>query len=154
MGVSAEAPWTDCAYKLVEYAGRPVLKLSTKKQTLPGAKQVFRYRDPGGAYLRDIIASASEAPKGAETLLGEVVREGKCLRPTPALEELRQRFRREFACLPERHKALTSPESYDVRISQELQNLQRRVVEEVKRRELGPENEAACHAAEHRPAAK
>jgi len=54
VGVSADAPWTDCAYKLVEYAGRPVLKLSTKKQTLPGPKQVFRYRDPAGTYLRGI----------------------------------------------------------------------------------------------------
>ena len=28
VGVSADAPWTDCAYKLVEYRGRPTLKLS------------------------------------------------------------------------------------------------------------------------------
>src|SRR6516162_8805652 len=60
VGVSADAPWTDCAYKLVEYAGRPVLKLSTKKQTLPGPKQVYRYRGTEGRYLRDIITQAKE----------------------------------------------------------------------------------------------
>jgi nicotinate phosphoribosyltransferase len=136
VGVSADAPWTDCAYKLVEYDGRPVLKLSSKKQTLPGAKQIVRYRDSEGMFLRDILAPADEPVNEVETLLGEVMRDGKRLWPSLALEELRQRFRREFACLPERHKALKSPEPYEVVISEELQSLQRRVIEEVKRREL------------------
>ena len=46
MGVSADAPSLDTAYKLVEYAGRPVMKLSSGKETLPGPKQVYRGR-PG-----------------------------------------------------------------------------------------------------------
>jgi nicotinate phosphoribosyltransferase len=136
VGVSADAPWTDCAYKLVEYAGRPVLKLSTKKQTLPGPKQVFRHRDSKGAFLRDVIGCARESPEGAETLLVEVMRAGARLRPDPSLEELRERFRREFVSLPERHKALESPETYNVGISQELEELQRRIVAETKKREL------------------
>ena len=36
MGVSSDAPWSDMAYKLVKYDGRPVLKLSTGKISLPG----------------------------------------------------------------------------------------------------------------------
>jgi nicotinate phosphoribosyltransferase len=40
IGVSADAPYLDTAYKLVEYDGRPVMKLSTAKVTLPGPKQV------------------------------------------------------------------------------------------------------------------
>jgi nicotinate phosphoribosyltransferase len=119
----------------VGYDGRPVLKLSSKKQTLPGAKQVFRYCDAERMFLRD-LASADESVNGAEALLGEVMRDGKRLRPSLAREELRQRFRREFTCLPQWHKALKSPEPYEVVISEELQNLQRRVVEEVERREL------------------
>jgi hypothetical protein len=87
-------------------------------------------------FLRDILASAGESVNGGEVLLDEVMRDGERLRPSLALDELRQRFRREFVCLPERHKALKSPDPYEVAISQELQNLQRRVVEEVKRREL------------------
>ena len=47
MGVSADAPSLDSAYKLVEYAGRPVRKLSPGKATLPGRKQVWR-RTPIG----------------------------------------------------------------------------------------------------------
>src|ERR1019366_7071919 len=42
LGVSADAPYLDMTYKLVEYASRPVVKLSTGKETLPGPKQVFR----------------------------------------------------------------------------------------------------------------
>ena len=62
VGVSADAPWTDCAYKLVEYDGRPVLKLSPGKQSLPGRKQVFRYRDESGIYVRDVVGLADEQP--------------------------------------------------------------------------------------------
>src|SRR6516162_11120433 len=87
VGVSADAPWTDCAYKLVEYAGRPVLKLSAKKQTLPGPKQVFRFRDAGGTYLRDVVAKAEERSEGGEPLLGEVMKEGRRVAPDPTLEE-------------------------------------------------------------------
>ena len=38
MGVSADAPWFDIAYKLVEHNGRPVLKLSTGKVSSPAKK--------------------------------------------------------------------------------------------------------------------
>ena len=47
MGVSADAPSLDSAYKLVEYDGRPMLKLSEAKATEPGRKQVFRGRRRG-----------------------------------------------------------------------------------------------------------
>jgi nicotinate phosphoribosyltransferase len=58
VGVSADAPHGDCAYKLVEYDGRPVLKLSPKKQTLPGPKQVFRRYGSEGHMSDDVITCA------------------------------------------------------------------------------------------------
>ena len=42
LGVSADAPYVDAVYKLVEFDGRPVLKLSPAKATAPGRKQVWR----------------------------------------------------------------------------------------------------------------
>jgi nicotinate phosphoribosyltransferase len=114
-----------------------VLKLSTGKQTLPGPKQVFRYRDPEGRYLRDVIGRAQEPGGAGEGLLGDVMMEGKRLRPDPTLEQLRHRFRREFACLPQRHKALRAPEGYDVRISGELEQLRQRVVRETREHAIG-----------------
>src|SRR5918994_2087832 len=55
LGVSADAPYVDAVYKLVEFDGRPVLKLSPAKATAPSAKQVWR--GPAG----DMIGLPGEA---------------------------------------------------------------------------------------------
>ncbi len=136
VGVSADAPWTDCAYKLVQYAERPVLKLSTGKQTLPGPKQVFRFCDPRGNFVRDVIGCADESLEDGDPLLGEVMRDGNRLQRDPTLEQLRECFEREFACLPEPCKRLRSPGLYEVQISESLQEMQRKVVAETRKREL------------------
>ena len=135
-GVSADAPWTDCAYKLVEYDGRPTLKLSTAKQTLPGPKQVYRIGDGGG--LREgIVATAGERPPGpdAEPLLVEVMREGRQLDGDPPLDTLRERFARELETLPDECKALRSPGRYRVSTSSRLSRLHAQTVEEARGRE-------------------
>jgi nicotinate phosphoribosyltransferase len=125
LGVSADAPTTDCVYKLVEYNGRPVLKLSPGKQTLPGRKQVFRSRDGAGGYRRDIITLDGEPSpeKLAEPLLSDVIADGRRLGPDPSLEQLRTQFAREFASLPDLYKSLRSPERYDVIHSKLLNQL-------------------------------
>ena len=139
VGVSADAPWTDCAYKLVEYDGRPVLKLSSEKQTTPGPKQVYRQRSEDGAYLSDTIALATQdPPEGAEALLTEVLRNGKVMAPSPTLDELRERFKREFACLPAQHKALRSPQLYEVAISGELEALRSKVLQDLRESQTAP----------------
>ena len=56
LGVSADVPYLDTAYKLVSYEGRPAAKLSPGKETYPGAKQVFR---AGG--LVDYLGLAEES---------------------------------------------------------------------------------------------
>src|SRR5206468_7367220 len=47
MATSSDAPVLDTAYKLAEYSGRPKLKSSESKATLPGRKQVFREKSSG-----------------------------------------------------------------------------------------------------------
>jgi hypothetical protein len=64
------------------------------------------------------------------------MRAGKRLQPDAPLAERRQRFREEFARLPEGLKALRSPGAYDVRISAALAALQERVIQDTKSREL------------------
>ena len=138
LGVSADAPWSDWAYKLVEHASKPVLKLSTGKETLPGRKQTYRFRDGAGQYQRDVITLADEpAPGGARPLLAEVMRSGKRIGAPPSLESLRERFAAEFACLPERHKALRAPEHYAVEHSPALAELRARVTQRIVEKELG-----------------
>ena len=124
IGSSADAPWTDSVYKLVEYAGEPVLKLSVGKETLPGRKQIYRYEDTNGGYARDVIAMADEPPPdGATSLLEDVMQDGQALRPHPTLEDSRELFKRGFAALPEDVKALTGAASYPVEVSDELSSL-------------------------------
>lgn len=104
LAVSADAPYLDTAYKLVEYDGRPVMKLSLGKQSLPGAKQVFR--SPG---MRDLLALRSETgPEGSEALLERVMSGGRRLRPATSLEESRERFESDFAQLPAALKDLAA----------------------------------------------
>ena len=138
VGVSADAPWTDCAYKLVEYDGRPTMKLSSQKQTAPGPKQVFRYRDDKGTCLRDVIAIANERPSdaGGEPLLSEVMAAGKRTARPPTLQQLREAFAAEFGRLPEAHKAIRSPAMYEVTPSEALESLTRAVSEETRQRHM------------------
>ena len=116
VGVSADAPWTDCAYKMVEYDGRPVLKLSAGKETLPGPKQVYRFRDRDGRHVRDVICLHDEPPPGGgpAPLLEEVVKGGAAVQTPPPLKTLRRRFSQEFAGLPDDHKTIRSPALYPV----------------------------------------
>lgn len=136
VGVSADAPWTDCAYKLVEYDSRPVLKLSPGKATLPGPKQVYRRQAEDGMLLGDTITDASSSPApDARPLLELVMKDGKRLRPDPSLNEVRESFRREFAALPEPHKALRSPTPYPSQISPDLELITEEASAEARLRE-------------------
>jgi len=137
VGVSADAPWTDCAYKLVEYEGRPTLKLSTEKKTLPGSKQAFRFYDAKGNYQGDAIGRADEKLAGAEPLLHHVMVSGEPKNAVPSLPDLRKSFNDQFARLPEAQKKLRAPEPYDVQISESLENLGRQVARQTLQRETG-----------------
>lgn len=131
MAVSGDAPWLDAAYKLVKYAGRPVLKLSTGKVSLADEKQVFRLRDSGGRLRGDVIGLSDDAlpEPGAEPLLQTFMENGEIVAPLPGIEELRERFRQEFGSLDDRFKAVRKPSKYPVRLSRRLRRLQRELTE-------------------------
>ena len=123
-GVSADAPWTDCAYKMVEYDGRPVMKLSSAKVSAPGPKQVYRFTGDEGLISRDLLAAAGErAPRNGTGLLEEVMRGGRRVTPLPSLAEVRERCERDLQALPAAYKALRSPARYPVEISDGLRRL-------------------------------
>src|SRR5436190_7311551 len=75
MGVSADAPYLDTVYKLVDYDGRPAMKLSAAKATPPGAKQIWR----SGGDEGDLLGLRTERPPafGWQPLLEPVMREGR-----------------------------------------------------------------------------
>jgi len=100
MGVSADAPYLDLAYKLTEYAGKPTLKLSEGKVTFPGKKQVFRERTESEV-AKDTLALREEGLPG-EPLLSPVMQGGKALSSPESFAVLRERVKGELASLPEK----------------------------------------------------
>ncbi|MBM4295455.1 MAG: nicotinate phosphoribosyltransferase [Deltaproteobacteria bacterium] len=136
MGVSADAPYFDCAYKLVKYGARPVMKLSTGKVTLVDKKQVHRFYDEQGRLHRDVIALREEAVPGGAPLLNKVMEQGRILGPLPTLKESRDYFISQFGLLPEPYKAIQDPPAYPVTWSPGLTALQAKVEQEILEREI------------------
>ena len=130
-GVSADAPWSDMAYKLVCYDGRPTMKLSTDKVSLPGAKQVFRIQEMDGKLSHDVLGLQDEELPGAEPVLEQVMSNGIPSQPAPTLEDIRRRMREDVERLSIPSKALTGPSEYPVHLSPGLKKLSEQV-----RREL------------------
>jgi nicotinate phosphoribosyltransferase len=114
MGVAADVGFLDMAYKLVELDGRPVLKLSPGKATLPGPKQVWRLP----AY--DVLAPGGADGDG-EPLLRDVMRAGEPTWQEPLVDS-RKRACRERESLPESLRALDAPSS-EVRVHPALEAL-------------------------------
>jgi len=119
MGVSADAPYIDSVYKLVETGGRPVLKLSAGKATAPGAKQVWRGAEG------DVLALRDEPPPGEASapMLEPVMRGGVRIGPAPSLDEMRSRFKTDVTALPAEVRRLIDPERVEVRHSDALRAL-------------------------------
>lgn len=136
VGMSEDAPTLDMAYKLVQYAGRPCLKLSTKKSTLIGPKQVWRRRGRDGRFAEDRISMWSEPPPDGEwePLLDYVVRDGRML-ARPSLGELRSKHAEEVRALPSTLLDIHTSGRYLVSLSPTLEARQRTAVEETRRRE-------------------
>ena len=130
LGVSADAPYVDVVYKLVEFDGRPVLKLSPAKASAPGRKQIWR--GPSD----DVIGLRDEAAPGPnhEPLLEPVMRAGRRLAPVPAIEEMRARFQQDLAALPVKAARLTHPEHVVAHRTEALAALTADTAEAVRRR--------------------
>jgi len=134
MATSSDAPVLDTAYKLAEYAGRPKLKLSESKSTLPGRKQVFREKTSGRA-VRDIIGLWGENLPG-QLLLVQVMSKGWRLPPPDSLENARNRCRAELETLPEELLSLSKADSpYPVDLSPGLIRLRSTIGQPQKERQ-------------------
>jgi nicotinate phosphoribosyltransferase len=125
LDTSADAPYLDCAYKLVEYAGHPRRKRSEGKQTWPGRKQVYRrYDERGQCMLGDTVTREDEVLPG-EPLLQEVMRGGQRLRPVDPFARARERAKRQLTQLPAYLRTLSTTPSYPVTIAPALEVLAR-----------------------------
>jgi nicotinate phosphoribosyltransferase len=150
LGMSADAPVLDMAYKIVAYGGRPCLKLSEGKATIVGPKQLWRRRSDRGELVEDRLAARDEPAPGPawEPLLERVVSDGKPAR-APTLRDVRLRHQQEIRSLPRDLLGLDRPaHPYPVHMSPVLEDRQRRAVDDVKRRVGldGPPPDAQLHA--------
>jgi nicotinate phosphoribosyltransferase len=122
MGTSDDAPHLDCAYKLVEYAGRPRRKRSEGKVTLPGRKQVHRRSRPDGTICEDLLMLEGESAEGV-ALLQPVMRAGRRLAAPASLDAIRHHVAVELGRLPSSLRSITEPHVYPVAISRALRAL-------------------------------
>jgi nicotinate phosphoribosyltransferase len=135
MGVSADAPYLDIAYKLVQYNNRPVLKLSSGKRTLVGEKQVFRKISEDGV-LKDTIALKSEELPD-EPMLQTIMENGRRSAAPEPFHRIKSRFQSQSALLGARYKDLHDPPEMEVELGPELERLQQEVTHKVVEKELG-----------------
>jgi nicotinate phosphoribosyltransferase len=126
MDTSADAPYLDCAYKLVEYGGRARRKRSEGKVLWPGRKQVFRSADESGRMAGDILALEGDEMDG-EALIRPVMRRGRRIAPPEPLIESRARALRELKRLPDALKQLQHAPEYPVLVSETLKGLAQQV---------------------------
>jgi nicotinate phosphoribosyltransferase len=127
MGTSADKPYVDVIYKLCETMNEsgnfsPIMKLSEGKVTLPGRKQVYRFKDANGNFAKDMIALADEKVKG-EPLLVKVMEKGEIICDLPSLDEIRATAAESLSKLPAQYKKLKDAPTYPVELSQDLENL-------------------------------
>lgn len=136
MGVSADVPYFDIVYKIVEYGDRPLLKLSSGKKTWVGRKQVFRSYDKEGKMQEDLLGLMEESHPEGEPLIETIISNGELVHPPEPLTLLRERFNQEWETLPQAYRALDSEAKYPVLISSALMDLEERVAEEMTRKEI------------------
>ncbi|MEX0676384.1 MAG: nicotinate phosphoribosyltransferase [Pirellulales bacterium] len=122
LDASSDAPYLDCAYKLVAYAGKPRLKRSEGKSTWPGAKQVYR-RYEGGRMARDEITLAGEASPDGEPIIECAMRGGRRVAPDETLAEIRGRAAGQLARLPPALGSLMPAPAYPVAIAPAVREL-------------------------------
>lgn len=120
-GTSADAPYIDSVYKLVELDGRPIFKLSANKRTLPWAKTVMR-RFKNDHMAGDLVinsAQSSPTPEYVE-LSRNVVPDGINRFPVDSIETVRRRVAENLNSLSPEFRGLVNALKYPVKLAPEL----------------------------------
>jgi nicotinate phosphoribosyltransferase len=125
LDTSSDAPFLDCAYKLVEYAGHPRRKRSEGKSSWPGRKQVHRHFTPEGEMAFDSVTLERQGESGTP-LLVPVMRRGVRVGPAEPVGVPRERAAHGLSTLPPALRTLDAAPPYYVDISTHLRELARR----------------------------
>jgi nicotinate phosphoribosyltransferase len=139
MDTSADAPYLDCAYKLVEYGGKARRKRSEGKVLWPGRKQVYRSYDHEGHMSGDILSLENDRQQG-EPLIQPFMKGGKRTTPSEPLDELRKRALEQIDRLPKSRRTLEHAPEYPVTVSEAI----RRLAQEVDAAQAESDRQAAA----------
>ncbi len=124
LATSRDDPTIAAVYKLSEYKGIPRIKISEKKLTFPGKKQIYRIFDKNGIFKEDILTLDDETPPlNSEALLFPVLKKGKLVSELPELKEIQQDYLNNINRLPEDFKVLDENHVFNLRVSQKLEEL-------------------------------
>lgn len=143
----------DGVYKLAMINGEPSLKISENitKTTLPGKKNIYRFRDESGMFAADGIAleedksvdiiyhpfepekslNVSEYKK--ELILKKVMEKGRIITETKSPEMISKFVQTRLSYLPAEHKRFMNPHIYRVGISNRLLDLREQLIKAGKR---------------------
>ena len=124
MDTSADAPYLDCAYKLVEYAGKARRKRSEGKVLWPGRKQVFRSYGDAGHISCDILGLESDRLAG-EPLIQPVMKQGRRIGPAVSLRESREKTLEQLKRLPSGLRSIEPTPPYSVIVADSVRELAR-----------------------------
>ncbi len=120
-GTSADAPYIDSVYKLVELDGKPIIKRSEGKRTLPYAKQVYR-QIREGEITGDTITKHPplDIPELQHELLQPAIESGRRLQTREPTATIKNRITSNIQLLPDSIRLLENPVRFPVTVSHEL----------------------------------
>jgi nicotinate phosphoribosyltransferase len=129
LDTSEDAPYLECAYKLMEYAGKPRFKRSRGKATIPGRKQVFR-RFEGWTMVGDVIALEGDDVTGVP-LLVPVMTRGRRRSARRDLKEIASQALNQMQALPSHFGNLETVPAYHVEFSNSLLEIRKKMHSEI-----------------------
>jgi nicotinate phosphoribosyltransferase len=140
----------DGVYKLSKYDGQPKIKISEniEKVLIPDVKKVWRYYNRDGNFYADAIVGQAEDTLEVmvhphqstkrlslngfkkESLMMEVMHEGKSVLPKQTPYEIAAFAKQRLALLPDEHKRFEYPHIYKVGVSPSLLKLRDQLINE------------------------
>ncbi|NVM35281.1 MAG: nicotinate phosphoribosyltransferase, partial [Candidatus Lokiarchaeota archaeon] len=124
LATSRDDPTISGVYKLIEYNEIPKIKVSEKKLTYPGKKQVYRVYNKGGQFKEDILSLENEPiPPNSEVLLIPIMKNGELITNLPNLDEIQDFYLENIKNLPDFYKKLEKIQVPRVEVSEKLQQL-------------------------------
>ena len=152
-GAGADGGALGGVYKLVEYDGKPRVKIGSDraKSTLGGRKRVWRLLDQAGRFEMDVVSREGETPRPGDEVLDPtnpmrrvrlakperledlravVMDGGRRTRPTPGVLEIADHARQRLDCLPREFRRLLNPHRYRVAVTRDLFEERERMIDE------------------------